>query len=128
MGEERCLPAWTRRRSEAGRLWRRARRVDRVDIEVDGGRVRGIVDVPETSLTKICIVSSSEACELMLEMLLERRMMVCRGMEDEGMVGLTPRLTARGSDGEHLSVWRAPIRYPRRVVVVESRGRADGSL
>lgn len=38
---------------------------------------RNVLEVPETSLTKICIVSSSEACELMLEMLLERRIMVC---------------------------------------------------
>ena len=43
MGEDRCLPAWTRRR-EVGveRLVRRARRVRRVEIVVVGGRVRGI--------------------------------------------------------------------------------------
>lgn len=45
-------------------------------MEVEEGRVRGIVLVPATFLTKICMVSSSEACELMLEMLLVRRIMV----------------------------------------------------
>jgi hypothetical protein len=39
--------------------------------------------VPETFLTKICIVSASEACELMLETLFERGMsvvvVVCEG-------------------------------------------------
>ena len=42
LGDERCLPACTRRRSVAGRLWRRARSVERVDIEVDEGRLSGI--------------------------------------------------------------------------------------
>lgn len=42
VGEERCLPACTRRRSEAGRLWRSARMVERVDMEVDSGSDRGI--------------------------------------------------------------------------------------
>lgn len=41
---------------------------------------RHVLVDPETSLTKICIVSSSEAWELMLETLLERRMVSwCRG-------------------------------------------------
>ena len=34
--------------------------------------MRYVLVVPDTSLTKICIVSSSEACELMLETLLDR--------------------------------------------------------
>jgi hypothetical protein len=95
-GVERCLPACTRRRSVAGRLWRRARREARVAIEVEEGIVRGMAGgvlacvscmnsrrldhkradvllVPETLLTKICMVSSSEDMELMLLMLLERR-------------------------------------------------------
>lgn len=44
-------------------------------IEVFEGMVRGIVLVPDTVLTKICVVSSdSELEELMLEMLAERAM------------------------------------------------------
>jgi hypothetical protein len=77
-------------------LWRRARREARVAIEVEEGIVRGMAGsvlacvfcmnslrldhkradvllVPETLLTKICMVSSSEDMELMLLMLLERR-------------------------------------------------------
>lgn len=43
VGDERCLPAWTRRRSEGEeRLVRRARRERRVEIEVEGGMVMGI--------------------------------------------------------------------------------------
>jgi len=46
----------------------------RVCIVVDAGIVNGIVLWPETSLTKICIVSSStEDVELMLETLDVRR-------------------------------------------------------
>lgn len=42
-GEERCLPAWTMRRSEGlCRLVRRARRERRVRIEVFEGMVSGI--------------------------------------------------------------------------------------
>lgn len=47
-------------------------------------RERDVLEVPETFLTKICMVSSSEAWELMLEMLLERRIMArCVGGEVE---------------------------------------------
>jgi hypothetical protein len=71
LGEERCLPACTRRRSEGvERLVRRARRVRSVEMDVFEGMLRGIVESPETVLMKICMVSSlSEAEELMLEML-----------------------------------------------------------
>jgi hypothetical protein len=64
------------RRSEGfERLVRRARSERRVLMDVLEGIVRGIVLVPETVLTKICIVSSdSELDELMLLMLDERRM------------------------------------------------------
>lgn len=42
-GEVRCLPAWTRRRSDGvERLVRRARRERRVEIDVVEGIVRGI--------------------------------------------------------------------------------------
>jgi hypothetical protein len=63
------------RRSEGvERLVRRARRERRVLIDVFEGIVRGIVLLPDTVLTKICIVSSdSELDELMLLMLDERR-------------------------------------------------------
>lgn len=45
--EERCLPAWTMRRSEGvERLVRRARRERRVLIDVFEGIVRGIADAP----------------------------------------------------------------------------------
>lgn len=82
LGDDRCLPAWTMRRSEGvGYEVRSARRERSVDIEVFEGIERGIVLEPETVLTKICIVSSlSEPEELMLEMLDVRRIMV-------GMVG-----------------------------------------
>lgn len=40
-GSVRCLPAWTRRREEAGRLVRRARREWRVATVVDLGMVMG---------------------------------------------------------------------------------------
>lgn len=40
-GSDRCLPAWTRRREEAGRLVRRARREWRVATVVDLGMVMG---------------------------------------------------------------------------------------
>jgi carbon starvation protein CstA len=97
-GEERCLPACTRRRSDGVlRLVRRASSERSVLIDVFGGSVRGIAGVllvcilmrcahmqldaeyvllvPETFLMKICMVSSfSEPDELMLEMLDERRM------------------------------------------------------
>lgn len=73
-GDDRCLPACMRRRSEGRVLVRRARRVRRVEMDVLRGRVRGIVFRPEMSLTKICMVSSSEVLELMLEMLELRRM------------------------------------------------------
>ena len=43
--ESRCLPAKTRRRSEVGRLVRRARRDRRVDMEVVDGTERGITIV-----------------------------------------------------------------------------------
>jgi hypothetical protein len=43
--ESRCLPAKTRRRSEVGRLVRRARSDRRVDMEVADGMVRGITIV-----------------------------------------------------------------------------------
>jgi hypothetical protein len=78
---------------------RTARRVRSVEMEVDEGRVRGIavacvstlcfgrreqsermnvLESPDTVLMKICIVSSlSEAVELRLEVLGERRMMGC---------------------------------------------------
>ncbi len=101
--EHRCLPAWTMRTSEGVATEVRSARRDRnVDIEVLGGRVRGIamwvvsrgvwfrisecrgsgwngniLFVPETVLTKICIVSSlSDMAELMLEMLDVRCMMM----------------------------------------------------
>ena len=98
--EHRCLPAWTMRTSEGVECEvRRARRERRVDIEVLGGRERGIAGftgqrrrfrnsewrgtgcnllfVPETVLTKICMVSSlSDMLELMLEMLDVRCMMI----------------------------------------------------
>lgn len=71
------MPAWTMRRSEGvGYEVRRARRERRVEIEVFEGIERGIVLLPETVLTKICMVSSlSELEELMLEMLDVRRML-----------------------------------------------------
>jgi hypothetical protein len=66
---------------------RRARRERRVLIEVFEGMVRGIVLVPDTVLTKICIVSSgSELAELMLLMLAERAM-VDLGAESGGCGG-----------------------------------------
>lgn len=69
-----------RRSAGEERLVRRARRDRRVLIEVLEGIVRGIVSLPETVLTKICIVSSdSEVDELMLEMLDVRRMMIGGG-------------------------------------------------
>lgn len=40
-GSVRCLPAWTRRREEAGRLVRRARREWRVATVVDLGMEMG---------------------------------------------------------------------------------------
>lgn len=40
-GSVRCLPAWTRRREQAGRLVRRARREWRVATVVDLGTVIG---------------------------------------------------------------------------------------
>jgi hypothetical protein len=43
--ESRCLPAKTRRRSDVGRLVRRARRDRRVDIEVVDGTDSGITMV-----------------------------------------------------------------------------------
>lgn len=56
-------------------LVRRARSERRVLIEVFEGMLRGIVLLPDTVLTKICIVSSaSEAVEDMLLMLEERAM------------------------------------------------------
>lgn len=93
--EERCLPACTRRRSEGEeRLVRRARRERRVEMEVEGGMVRGIVDVPDTFLTKICIVSSvSDAAELRLELLDEWRMMC-------GLLWMWLRLKLREGDVE----------------------------
>lgn len=53
-------------------------------IGTQGARAtRHVLVVPETFLTKICIVSASEACELMLETLFERGMsvvvVVCEG-------------------------------------------------
>jgi hypothetical protein len=88
------------RRSEGvERLVRRARRERRVLMDVFEGIVRGIVLLPETVLTKICIVSSdSELDELMLD---ERRMMAvveravggygaertCEAGDDDGVVG-----------------------------------------
>ena len=52
---------------------RRERRERSVEIEVLGGRERGIVDEPDTVLMKICIVSScSDALEVRLEVLFER--------------------------------------------------------
>jgi len=92
------------RRSEGvERLVRRARRERRVLIDVFEGIVRGIVLLPETVLTKICIVSSdSELDELMLLMLDERRIVAvaeravdgcsaeraCEaGGDDDGVVG-----------------------------------------
>jgi hypothetical protein len=74
LGEERCLPAWTRRRDVGGRFVRRARRVVRVEIVVEGGRVRGIVLWPEMFLMKTCIVSSSEEDveDVVLETLVRR--------------------------------------------------------
>jgi len=73
VGEVKCVPACTRRRSEAGRLWRRARRAERVERDVEDGIVRGTVVVPETSLMKICMVSSSNESTLLMES--ERRML-----------------------------------------------------
>jgi hypothetical protein len=40
-GSDRCLPAWTRRREEAGKLVRRARREWSVATVVDLGMVMG---------------------------------------------------------------------------------------
>ena len=75
----RCLPAWTRRRSDGGREVRRERSWRRVEIVVDAGRVSGIaigpcklcaiiegqaifVEMcllsPDSSLTKMCMDSS----------------------------------------------------------------------
>ena len=74
--DERCLPACTRRSEEGGDGVRRERRVVRVEMVVEGGMVRGIVESPETVLMKICMVSSfSELDEAVLEMLSERCMM-----------------------------------------------------
>lgn len=150
-GAERCLPAWTRRRSVSGRLWRRASRVERVDIEVEEGRLSGIagskgqygvvlgwvwvlrlaesvvprlgtrqargsrdvLDVPETFLTKICMVSSSEAWELMLEMLLERRIMAW------GVVGEVG--TARGAWSVEREAWRRELSLDAGVDVAGCR-------
>lgn len=78
-GDERCLPACTMRRSAGCMLVRRARSERSVLIDVLAGSVRGIVLLPETVLTKICIVSSaSEPDELMLEMLDVRCMVAGR--------------------------------------------------
>lgn len=41
-GCERSRPAWTRRSDEAGMLVRRESSVLRVDIEVEGGREKGM--------------------------------------------------------------------------------------
>jgi len=83
-GDERCLPACTRRRSDddvdddGGRPVRTARRVVSVEIVVVEGTVRGIVLCPETPLTNIWMESSSaELTELRLEELDVRRMFVC---------------------------------------------------
>lgn len=57
-------------------LVRKARSERSVLIEVFVGSVRGMVLVPATFFTKICMVSSdSEAAEVMEEMLSERCMM-----------------------------------------------------
>jgi len=70
--ESRCLPAKTRRRSEVGRLVRRARRDRSVDIEVVDGIVSGIM-FPAMFLTKIWTVSSvSDVVEEREVMLFER--------------------------------------------------------
>jgi len=55
--DERCLPACTRRRSLSGKEVRTERRVVRFWIVRDEGTVMAIV-LPETFLTKICIVSA----------------------------------------------------------------------
>lgn len=47
LGEERCLPAWTRRREVLGRFVRRARSVVRVEIVVLAGMERGIAEEKE---------------------------------------------------------------------------------
>jgi len=54
---ERCLPAYTRRRSSSGSEVRTERSVRRLRIERSWGTVMGIVS-PETFLTKICMVSA----------------------------------------------------------------------
>jgi hypothetical protein len=65
-------------------------------LHVKGSAGRDILESPETVLMKICIVSSgSEALELMLEMLDERRIVAISGVvtdemrryEDVGEVG-----------------------------------------
>lgn len=98
-------------------------------IEVVEGIVRGIVSLPETVLTKICIVSStSELEELMLEMLHVRRMMIgWRGVvfgllkkrgSDVAMMGgqggLMTRMgkcVARRDGAEQMERWRETERW-----------------
>lgn len=55
---------------------RRARRERRVLIEVFEGMLRGIVLLPETVLTKICIVSSGSEPEELMELMLAERAML----------------------------------------------------
>lgn len=57
-----------------GLLGQGQRPVERV--EAQEREIEHALFVPDTSLTKICMVSSSEAVELMLEMLSARRTMV----------------------------------------------------
>jgi hypothetical protein len=55
-------------------------------LHVKGSAGRDILESPETVLMKICIVSSgSEALELMLEMLDERRIVAISGVVTDEM-------------------------------------------
>jgi len=54
--DERCLPAWTRRRVSDGRDVRTERSVRRLSTVREDDTVIGIVS-PETFLMKICMVS-----------------------------------------------------------------------
>jgi len=89
------------RRSEGvERLVRRARRERRVLIDVFEGIVRGIVLLPETVLTKICIVSSdSELDELMLLMLDERRIVAVAERAVDGCSAERAREAGDDDDG-----------------------------
>lgn len=62
------MPAWTRRRSEAGKFVRRARSEERVEMVVDSGTWRANV-LPATFRMKTCIVGSASADDERVEVL-----------------------------------------------------------